>query len=141
MYKTEDLTINDGALALGTAVTFDLPIKSRWCKIVYIKIVQLTAGPLELSFEIYESTAAQADAGTTRSLLYQLILSRDITIPVEGGGHFGESLAGNPIPYEDRDTRDEEKTHMIHCRLLNHNDGTASDFQVVITVADIGENA
>ena len=141
MYETENLTINGGALAAGGIVTFDLPIKSRWCKIVSIKIVQIVAGAMDVYFEIYESTAAQIAGGAVRTNLYQQTLARQIDVTIAQGAVYGESLAGNPMPYHDRDTRDEESTYMLHCRLENGSGGTASDFAVSITVADIGENA
>jgi hypothetical protein len=141
MYETENLTVNSGTLAAGGVVTFDLPIKSRWCKIVSVKIVQIIAGAMEIRFEVYESTAAQAVGPANRALLYQQTLGRTITQTIAQGGVYGESLAGNPMPYHDRDARDEESTYMLHCRLENALAGTASDFAVSVTVADIGENA
>ncbi len=140
MYITENLTINSGDLPVGDAVIFDLPIVSRWCKIVSIKIVQLTAGAMHIDFEVWESTAARAGP-VNRANLYQLPLTRNITIVPAGGAQYSESLAGSPMPYKDRDAVDEERTYRLHCRLENFNDGTLSDFAVSIKIADIGENA
>ena len=141
MYKTENLTVNSGNLAVGGVVNFDLPIKSRWCKIVSVKIVQLTAGAMNVLLEVWESTAAQLVGGAARANLYQQPYTRKIAVTVAQGSQYGESLAGNPIPYYDRDPKDELNTYMIHCRLENDLAGTASDFAVSITVADVGENA
>jgi hypothetical protein len=96
---------------------------------------------MDAYFEVYESTAAQASGASNRANLYQQTLARQINVTLAQGSQYGESLAGNPIPYIDRDTRDEESTYMLHCRLENGSGGTASDFAVSITVADIGENA
>lgn len=123
----------------GVPLILDLPIKSRWCKILYIKIVQLTAGPMEIDFEIWESTATRADPAN-RASLYQLILSRRISQTVVQGSQYGESLADAPMPYIDRDAETEEKTHNLHIRIENFQAGTSSDFAVSIKIADMGEN-
>ena len=123
----------------GAPLILDLTIKSRWCKILYIGIVQLTAGDMEIDFEIWESTATRADPAN-RASFYQLILSRRISQTVLQGGQYGESLAGDPMPYTDRDAETEEKTHNLHIRIQNFAAGTASDFAVSIKVADMGEN-
>lgn len=138
MYTVEDLTINDGDIALGEAVTFDLVIRSRECKICYIKLVQLTAGAMDATLEIWESTAARADPSNT-AYLYQLILSRRPELDADEGGQIGESLTGNPMPYYDRDAEDEDRTHRIHCRLVNNPAGTVSDFAIAVKIADMGE--
>ncbi len=123
------------------AVNFDLPITSRFCKIVYIGIVQLTAGPMEMNFEIWESTAARSSPDT-RTNFYQKILNRRITMTRIQGGEYGESLSGDPMPYYDRDAVDGEHTYRLHCRIENDiTDGTESDFAVTIKIADMGENA
>jgi hypothetical protein len=122
----------------GSTVNFDLPINSRFCKISYIKIVQLTGGAMDLDLEIWESTAARGDPAN-RNLFYQQILSRHLTLTAVQGGQYGESLSGDPMPYYDRDAQDEEKTYRLHCRLENFAGGTASDFAVSVKVADPGE--
>jgi len=138
------------------ALRFDLPITSKFCKIVYIGIVQLSPGPMETNFEIWESTAARL-APDLRANFYQKILSRQITMTVDQGGEYGESLSGDPMPYFDRDSLpvsaggdatlaarmiDEPGVHYLHCRIENDiTDGTLSDFAVTIKIADMGENA
>ena len=124
----------------GSTVNFDLPVKSRWCKIVGIKIVQLTGGPMEISFQVWESTAMRA-ANAARTSLYQQLILRHITQTVVQGGQYGESLADAPMPYVDRDAETEEKTHNLHIRIENlaGATATASDFAVSIKVADMGE--
>ena len=123
------------------AVVFDLPINSRFCKIVYIGIVQLTAGVMAMNFEVWESTAARV-APNTRANFYQKILNRRINQTLAQGGEYGESLSGDPMPYYDRDAVDGESTFMLHCRLENDvTDGTLSDFAVTVKIADMGENA
>ena len=126
---------------IAAAINFDLPITSKFCKIVYIGIVQLTAGPMQMNFEVWESTAARAGPGT-RANFYQKILNRRITQTVVQGGEYGESLSGDPMPYYDRDADDEEHTYRLHCRIENDvTDGTLSDFAVTVKIADMGENA
>ena len=138
MYETENLTVNSGDLGLGAVVNFDLVISSRRCKIAYVKIVQLTAGAMDVIFETWESTAARA-ASAVRSNMYQKLLSRHIQIPAAQGGEYGESLTASPLPYFDRDAVDEERTYRIHCRLENQMAGTVSDFAVSMKIADPGE--
>ncbi len=126
---------------INGAVNFDLPITSRFCKIVYIGISQLTAGPMAVNFEIWESTAARL-AALVRTNFYQRIISRNVVQTGPQGADYGESLAGDPMPYYDRDAVDEESTYRLHCRLENDpTDGTLSDFTVTIKIADMGENA
>lgn len=144
MYITENLTVNGGDLALGSAVNFDLRIVGKFCKIVSIKIVQLTGGPMDIDFQVWESTAARADPGN-RVNLYQEIIARHITLTALQGGQYGESLAGHPMPYYDRDVQDPNaervEGYRLHCRLDNFAaGGTASDFAVSIKIADMGEN-
>lgn len=133
-------------IAAGAAVNFDLVINSKFCKITYIGIVQLTAGTMDLDFQIWESTAARGDPGN-RANAYQKILARNITQTIAQGGEYGESLSGDPMPYYDRDASgpyegiaDEEKTYRLHIRLDNFAGGTASDFAVTVKVADPGES-
>ncbi len=127
-------------LGVDRPLRFDLPITSKFCKIVYIGIVQLTPGPMQINFEIWESTAARL-LPNTRANLYQKIINRRITMTQEQGGEYGETLAGGPMPYYDRDAVDEESTYRLHCRLENDvSAGTESDFAVTIKIADMGEN-
>ena len=128
-------------LDIDGALNFDLPVLSRFCKIVYIGIVQLTLGQMEMNLEIWESTVARASPDA-RANYYQKILNRRISQTVEQGGEYGESLSGDPMPYYDRDAVDEESTFRLHCRIENDVlAGTASDFAVTIKIADMGENA
>lgn len=127
-------------LNVDGAVNFDLPITSRFCKIVYIGIVQLQTGPVQMNFEIWESTTARS-APDHRPNFYQKILNRKITMTVLQGGEYGESLSGDPMPYFDRDAVDEDATYRLHCRIDNDiTAGTASDFAVTVKIADMGEN-
>lgn len=139
MFEVENLTVNDGNLPTGDSVSFDLKIPGKWCKICYIKIVQLQGGATDILFEIWESTAARTNY-SNRSYLYRKPYSRNITLTDKQGGEYAESLMQAPIPYRDFDTVDEEKTYAIHCRLENLAAGTASDFAVHLKLADIGEN-
>jgi len=138
MYKTENLTVNSGNLAPGLAVAFDLVIKSRWCKIVALKIVQLTVGNMDIMFQVWESTTAQADPAN-RANLYQQPIMRPITVTALQGAQYGESLQ-KPEPYFDRDAPAVTPSYRLHCRLVNNGGGTLSDFAVSLTIADIGEN-
>ncbi len=138
-------TVNLNAGGPNSICTFDLPVNSQFCKIAYIKIVQLTAGPMEIDFEIWESTAAR-NGPIVRTNLYQQILTRRYSLVAAMGAQVGESLSGDPMPYYDRDlsgpyvdVADEEKTYRLHCRLENFAGGTASDFAVSVKVADPGE--
>jgi hypothetical protein len=126
-------------VALGGSVHVDLAIKSRWSKIIYIKIVQLTGGAMDIGFQVWESTAMRT-ANAARTSLYQQPILRHITQTLVQGGQYGESLADAPMPYVDRDAETEEKTHNLHIRIENYQGGTASDFAVSIKVADMGEN-
>jgi hypothetical protein len=137
VYITENLAI--GNIAPGAAIDFDLVINSQHCKIVSINIVQLTDGVMQILFSIWESTAARA-APLNRANLYQQILMRNIDMAAGEGAQYGESLAGDPLPYKDRDAVDEERTYQLHCRLENLGGGIASDFTVSVKIADMGEN-
>lgn len=136
-YIIEDLTVNDGDIALGDFATFDLVIKSRWCKIAAASVVQLTAGAMKCILEVYESTAAR-DSGYARNLLYQLVYSRPLDLTAAQGGFYHENLEP-PQLFKDRDAVDEERTYRLHCKLVNLVGGTASDFAVVLKMLDIGE--
>jgi hypothetical protein len=136
---------------INGVVNFDLPITSRFCKIVYIGISQLTGGPMAVNFEIWESTAARL-AALVRTNIYQRVISRNIVETGAQGADYGESLAGDPMPYYDRDAIEVdqggglrlqlEETYRLHCRIENDpTDGTLSDFTVTIKIADMGENA
>lgn len=136
---------------INGALDFDLPVRSRFCKIVYIGIVQLTHGKMDMNFEIWESTAARG-LPFARTNFYQKILNRQIEMTPAQGGEYGESLSGDPMPYFDRDDietdlgggrrRQLEGPYYLHCRIENDaTEGTLSDFAVTIKIADMGENA
>ena len=131
----EDLTINDGDIAIGTTVEFDLKIPSKWKKIAYINITQLKTGPMNISFQVWEKSSI--DETIRANLIYNKI-RRDIVMTAVQGGTYGESLMGNPIPYKDRNDSNENRDRSIHCRLLNDAGGTVSDFAVQLITADIG---
>jgi len=126
---------NTAGIPLGNIVEFDLPIMSKWVKLVYVKIVQYQAGKMDLSFDISEKS--NIDESIRRNLIYN-IYRRNIDLTAVQGGQYGEAV-DRPIPYKDRDTVDEESTYALHCRLQNEADGTVSDFGVVIKLADIRE--
>ena len=135
MYSTELQTVNGGNVAVGSEVTFDLPIGYRWCKIVYIKIVQRVIGAMKINFEIWETSTYNP---SDRADIIRRKLSRNIDITADQGSEYGEILH-LPLPYEDKDTPDEESTWRLHCRIVNHSGGTASDFDVLMDIADIAE--
>jgi len=121
-------------------VLVDLPIKYKWCKVGYMKVVQREAGAMDVTLEIWESTAARASEGGVRALLYQLKISRDIELDLGEGGQYGETLMGGLIPYKDRDTVvSDDKVYNLHCRLINNEGGVASDFDLSFNVADTSE--
>lgn len=134
MYLTEKLAVNAGDLAPGAAVNFDLPIKGRWVKFCNVKIVQLkSAANMHIIVEAWMTTAARAAPGT-RTNFVRKPYSRNIT--VAAGGEYSEILAGNPVHYEDMDADTEDHQRYIHIRLENQPDGTGSDFDVSLVVAD-----
>ena len=138
MFNVENLTIKGGSIpADGAEVRFNLKIPGRWVKIANIKIVQLTAGDMNIDFDIWETSDYNP---ATRADLYKRKLRRNIVQTAAQGGEYGEAILP-AIPYKDRDTPGEERTYQLHCRLKNNTGGTASDFAVVITLADIGEIA
>jgi len=137
MFNVENLTFNGGTLAPGGVATLDIPIPAKWVKIAYIKIVQLVAGIMVIDFDIWESSTYNPGL---RDTFYLRRLRRNISQTPAQGGEYGEALSPM-VPYKDRDPIDEEKTYCLHCRLRNDLTGTASDFAVVITLADIGEGA
>jgi hypothetical protein len=123
-------------LAIGDRVEFDIPILSRWCKIAQIKIVQQTAGPMDISFEVWEETPIYEG---NRIEMHKNVIRRNITLTAIKGGWYGESLVNNLILYKDREDPGEEREYNLHCALVNEVDGTASDFHVLFKIAEIGE--
>lgn len=139
MYEVPIHAVNGGVdVAPEAHVDFDLAIKSRYCKICYIKIVQLTAGAMDVDFEVWESTVSRNAGLAVRTNLYLLKLTRSIELIDVQGGQYGENL-NPPIAYVDRDTVDEGRTYQIHCKIYNRTGGTASDFDVSLKIADTGE--
>lgn len=123
-------------LAIGERMEFDIPIKSRWCKIAQIKIVQQTAGAMEISFEVWEETPVFEG---NRIEMHKNVIRRNITLIAAQGGWYGESLVNNLILYKDREDPGEERAYNLHCILVNETGGTVSDFHVLFKIAEIGE--
>jgi len=123
-------------LAISDRVEFDIPILSRWCKIAQIKIVQQTAGPMDISFEVWEETPIYEG---NRIEMHKNVIRRNITLTAIKGGWYGESLVNNLILYKDREDPGEEREYNLHCALVNESEGTVSDFHVLFKIADIGE--
>ena len=94
---------------------------------------------MDVTLEVWESTAARNSAGGDRTKLYQMKILRDIELGEMEGGQFGESLMAGLIPYKDRDTVAEDKLYYLHCRLTNNTGGTVSDFDLRFDVADTSE--
>lgn len=123
-------------LTLGERVEFDIPIKSRWCKIAQIKIVQLAAGSMEITFEVWEELPVYEG---NRIEMYKNVIRRNIVLTSIQGGWYGESLVNNLILYKDRKDPGEDHEYNLHCALVNETGGTASDFHVLFKIAEIGE--
>lgn len=130
------ISMNAGIPANGTVKEFDMDIKGRWCKICYIKIVQHQPGAMDVTFDVFEKSSI--DEGIRHNMHFNVI-RRNIELTAAQGGQYGESLVHNPIPFKDRDEVDGERTYQLHCRMSNEPGGTASDFTVLIKLADIGE--
>jgi len=123
-------------LALSERVEFDIPILSRWCKIAQIKIVQQTAGSMEISFEVWEEIPIYEG---NRLEMHKNVIRRNIVLTAIQGGWYGESLVNNLILYKDREDPGEQHEYNLHCALVNEAGGTVSDFHVLFKIADIGE--
>jgi len=124
---------------LGERVEFDIPIKSRWCKIAQIKIVQQTVGAMEISFEVWEETPIYEG---NRIEMHKNVIRRNIILADIQGGWYGESLVNNLILYRDGENPDAggaSGQYNLHCALVNEADGTVSDFHVLFKIAEIGE--
>jgi len=139
LYQTPGLAISD-------RVEFDIPILSRWCKIAQIKIVQQTAGAMEITFEVWEATPIYEG---NRIEMHKNVIRRNIELTAIQGGWYGESLVNNLILYKDREEPlydpDESQRipyhgpYNLHCALVNEAGGTVSDFHVLFKIAEIGE--
>lgn len=137
MFNVEKLAINGGALAPGATVKVDMPISARWVKIAYVKLVQLTAGTMEVELDIWETDTYNAGVRTD---FYKRRFRRNINQTLAQGGEYGEAVSPM-VPFKDRDDPGEERGYALHIRLKNGLAGTGSDFDLVITLADIGEGA
>ena len=132
-FYVEDLTINDGSLALGESKEFDIKMGCNWAKVRQVKLVQLSEGPMNVTFELWEKDSSGYDSAD-RSTFYLRNLRRTIVQTPEQGAEFLEIL--NPeLLYFDRD-----KSGELHCRIMNHDGGTASDFAIIIKCAEVGES-
>ena len=123
-------------LALSERVEFDIPIKSRWCKIAQIKIVQQIGGAMQISFEVWEETPIYEG---NRIEMHKNVIRRNILLDATEGGWYGESLVNNLMLYKDREDPGEEREYNLHCALVNEAGGTVSDFHVLFKIADIAE--
>ena len=127
-------------LALSERVEFDIPILSRWCKIVQIKIVQQIAGAMQISFEVWEEIPVYEG---NRLEMHKNVIRRNIDLNPLQGGWYGESLVNNLILYKDREEPgDDDRSDFqwnLHCALVNESEGTVSDFHVLFKIADIAE--
>uniref|UniRef100_A0A6M3LYD7 Uncharacterized protein n=1 Tax=viral metagenome TaxID=1070528 RepID=A0A6M3LYD7_9ZZZZ len=126
---------NTAGIPLGNIVEFDLPITSPWVKLAYVKIVQYQPGAMDISFDIFEKSGI--DESIRRNLIYN-VYRRNIDIAATAGGQYGEAPT-TPIPYKDRDPREEEGGYNLHCRIQNEAGGTISDFGIVIKLAETAE--
>jgi len=126
---------NTAGIPLGNIVEFDLPITSPWVKLAYVKIVQYQPGAMDISFDIFEKSGI--DESIRRNLIYN-VYRRNIDIAATAGGQYGEAPT-TPIPYKDRDLREEEGGYNLHCRIQNEAGGTISDFGIVIKLAETAE--
>ncbi len=124
-------------LAVPERVEFEIPIKTQWCKIAQIKIVQHTPGPMKVSFEVWEETPIYEG---NRLELHKNVIRRNIVLTGPQGGWYGESLVNNLILYKDREARNEEGQWFLHCALVNEDGSTASDYHVLLKIVEIGES-
>ena len=123
-------------LGVPERIEFDIPIKTQWCKIAQIKIVQHTPGPMKLSFEVWEEIPIYEG---NRLELHKNVIRRNISITAAQGGWYGESLVNNLILYKDREARTEEGRWYLHCAIVNEDGSTASDYHVLFKIVEIGE--
>lgn len=130
----EDLTVNDGNLNPdGSDKRFDIKVGCDWAKIRSIKVLQLIAGVMNITFEIWEKDASGYNP-VDRSTFYLRILRRNIRQGMQEGAEYLEII--NPeLLFHDRD-----RTGELHCRLVNNSGGTASDFAVVAKMGEVGES-
>ncbi len=123
-------------IAIAERIEFDIRIKSKWCKIAQIKIVQQEAGPMIITFEVWEETPIFEG---NRLEMHKNVIRRRINLTTAQGGWFGENLVNNLMLYQDGEDPGEEREYNLHCALVNENGGTVSDFHVLFKLAEIGE--
>jgi len=131
-FEVEDLTVNDGSLAPGGSKQFDIKMGCDWAKVHTLKLVQLTGGPMNITIEIWEKDSSGYDPAD-RSYFYLRILRRKIVQTPEQGAEYLEVIDPTLL-FFDRDLSGE-----VHCRLLNHDGGTSSDFAVSLKCLEVGE--
>ena len=123
-------------IGIAEHLEFDIPIKSKWCKIAQIKIIQQIAGTMKITFEVWEETPIYEG---NRIEMHKNVIRRNISLTALQGGWYGESLVNNLILYQDGEDPGEERKYNLHCALINENGGTVSDFHVLFKIAEIGE--
>lgn len=90
---------------------------------------------MKIAFEIWEDWPINESA---RADYHMNVVRRNILLNATQGGQYGESVK-SPVPYKDRVAEVEEHTHNLHCVIVNEAEGTESDFDVSIKVAELGE--
>ncbi len=123
-------------IGIAEHLEFDIPIKTRWCKITQIKIVQQIAGTMKITFEVWEETPIYEG---NRIEMHKNVIRRNISLTALQGGWYGESLVNNLMLYQDGEDPGEERKYNLHCALTNEDGGTVSDFHVLFKIAEIGE--
>ena len=123
-------------IGIAEHLEFDIPIKSKWCKIAQIKIIQQIAGTMKITFEVWEETPIYEG---NRIEMHKNIIRRKIALTALQGGWYGESLVNNLMLYQDGEDPGEEREYNLHCALINEDGGTVSDFHVLFKIVEIGE--
>ena len=131
-FELEDLTVNDGVLSEGDSKVFDIKMPLKWMKLRSLKIVQLRDGPMNVSFEIWEKGDGNYNP-LDRAHAYLRVLRRTVIQSEEQGGEYHEILSPELL-YHDRDS-----SYNVHCRMINNEGGTPSDFAIVLKCGEIGE--
>ena len=132
-FEVEDLNINDGPLNPGMAKQFDIKLPGcKWAKLRSIKLVQLTSGAMNITFEVWEKDSSGYDLAD-RTKFYLRLLRRTIIQAEEAGGEYHEIFQPELL-YHDRDS-----SYELHCRIMNNGEGVASDFAVVFKCGEVGE--
>jgi len=123
-------------IAIAEHLEFDIRIRTKWCKIAQIKIVQQEPGPMVITFEVWEEIPIYEG---NRLEMHKNVIRRRISLTAAQGGWYGESLVNNLILYQDGEDPGEEREYNLHCALINEQGGTASDFHVLLKIVEIGE--